>query len=277
MLALLALSALAYDTQSVTAGRGPVPLIVPDAAGPGNPVPLVVLLHGYGGTGPGQEAYMNFTPHVDSLGFALTYPTGNTDILGIPFWNATDYCCGFFSNPDDVGYLTALVDAVEAQIAVDPQRIYLVGHSNGGFMSYRMACEDSGRFAAIASLAGATFDDPLDCTPTSPVHVLQIHGTNDNTILFDGDCGIGSCYPSAIETATHWHGYNSCVGGPATGPSLDLDLVLPGADTDTYRVGTCDPGGSVGLWVMPNGEHVPALNGNFAPYVVQYLLAHPKP
>ena len=64
---------------------------------------------------------------------------------------------------------------------VDPYRIYVAGHSNGGFMSYRLACTHADRIAAIVSLAGATFDTPADCSPTEPVAVLQIHGTADDT------------------------------------------------------------------------------------------------
>ena len=107
-------------------------------------------------------------------------PNGTQDLLALRFWNATDACCDFFgSGVDDSTYLANLVAAIDSAVGVDPRRRFFVGHSNGGFMSYRMACDHADEVAAVVSIAGATFDDTADCAPVRPVSTLQIHGTSD--------------------------------------------------------------------------------------------------
>lgn len=253
---------------------------VPASYSPLVPAPVLILLHGYTATGAAQESYMQLEPLADEKGFLYLHPDGTTDCFGDPFWNATDACCNFCaSSVDDVAFLSAVLDEVEAQLTVDPRRIYLVGHSNGGFMAYRMACEHPDRIAAIASLAGATWFDPLDCSPSEPVHTLQIHGTLDSTILYLGGL-IGSVpYPGAVDTAEAWASDDGCSLTPDTSsPNLDLDAVLPGDETTVARYESdCAAGGSAALWTIVGGEHIPALSNDFSRAVVDYLLAHPKP
>jgi len=263
-------------------GRGPVTVFVPTSYDPAVPTPLMLLLHGYGSTGDLQEAYMRFLPVAEERGFIYAHPDGTQDILGLQFWNATNACCDLFdAGVDDSGYLLALIDAIKAELNVDAARTYLVGHSNGGFMSYRMACDHPETIAAIASLAGATWEDPGRCDPGQAVHTLQIHGTDDETILFEGGCILPfnlRCYPGAIDSAKQWAGFNLCdpVADTSADP-LDLDLLIPGAETVVGRVAQgCSPGGSDELWVIRGGGHIPTLSGNFATEVVDYLLAHPK-
>ncbi len=261
-------------------GRGPVTVHVPPSYDPAVSTPLILLLHGYSGNGPQQEAYMQFTPLSDQLGFLYAYPNGTRDANGYRFWNATDACCDFYSNGvDDSGYLRDLIDAVKAQANVDDRRVHLIGHSNGGFMSYRMACDHADVIASIASLAGATFLDPNDCLPVAPVHVLQIHGTADATVLYAGGCFSGSyCYPGAVETVERWAAYDGCalVGEP--GAALNLDASLPGAETQvTSYASGCARGGSAELWTIVGGSHVPSLSNDFSGLVIDFLYAHPKP
>ena len=100
---------------------------------------------------------------------------------------------------------------------MDPKRIYLVGHSNGAFMSHRMACDDAGQIAAIVSLAGATFQDATKCKPSEPVSILDIHGDADDTVLYDGGT-VNDPYPSEMETLAHWQVYDKCAPGPGGRP-----------------------------------------------------------
>ena len=265
----------------IDAGRGPIPVHVPASYDPAVPAPLVILLHGYTNTGEEQEAYMQFAPLVDDYGFLYLYPTGTTDFVGNPFWNATDACCDLFgSGVDDSGYLLDVIGQMQGQYNVDPRRIYFIGHSNGGFMSYRMACDHAETVAAIASLAGATFLDPSDCAPAAPVHTLQIHGTSDAVIGYDGGCiPLGGCYPGAVETTEQWASFNACdPDGDPSPPDLDLVATIEGAETEVLRFDLdCAAGGSAELWSMAGAGHSPVLTSAFRVLVIEYLLAHPRP
>ena len=179
------------------------------------------------------------------------------------FWNATDACCNFDkAGVDDVAYLTGIIDEIRAKLAIDPKRIAFVGHSNGGFMSYRMACDRAGLVAAIVSLAGATFADPTDCAPSEPVSVAQIHGTADDVIRYDGGGLVNASYPSAETTAEAWATYDGC--GESSSPlsaKVDVDATLSdGADpaeTSVAEWSGCKSGVAVQLWTIPDGGHVP--------------------
>lgn len=265
---------------SIDVGRGPIPVHIPTRYDGSVPTGLIVLLHGYQTTGQEVEDWMQFASLVDEYNFLYIYPTGVSDFLGNPYWNATDACCDLFGgNPDDSTYLRDVIEAMQAQYNVDPRRIHFAGHSNGGFMSYRMACDHADLIASIASLAGATHLNPQDCVPVEPVHTLQIHGTADGVISYNGGCLLGDCYPSAIETCEMWATYNGCglVGTPQPDP-LDLDASIAGAETTVavYDDG-CVDGGSTQLWTMANGVHSPVLSADFSPLVIEYLLSHPKP
>lgn len=267
---------------SVDAGRGPVGVHVPLSYNSETPMPLVMLLHGYGSNGASQEAYMNFAPLAEEFGFLYLHPDGrfNADTPPLRFWSGTDACCNFFGNSDDDDdYLMDLIDEMKSLYNVDPLRVYLIGHSNGGFMSYRMACENSDTIAAIASLAGATFFNPFDCRPTDPVHILQIHGTNDGTILYAGGDIIGTNYPGAIATVEQWAAKNGCaIVADTSAPNIDLVVDLAGPETTVTRYfSSCNSGGSAELWTVINGVHVPALSSTFSRLVVEFLYAHPKP
>ena len=266
---------------SIDAGRGPIPVHVPASYDPETPTPLVILLHGFTSTGAQVESWMQFATLVDEYGFLYLYPTGTTDVIGNPFWNATDACCDFFgSGVDDSGYLREVIQQMQSNYNVDPRRVHFVGHSNGGFMSYRMACDHADLVAAIASLAGATYLDPADCTPVAPVHTLQIHGTVDTVIPYNGGCvPFGGCHPGAVQTTETWAAYDGCalVGEPQPDP-LDLDAIMPGDETQVIRYADgCAPGGSAELWTINGGAHSPNLSADFNNLVIEFLLAHPKP
>jgi polyhydroxybutyrate depolymerase len=260
-------------------GRGPVEVFLPATYDPEVPAPLVVALHGYGASGNSVEGYLRFLDVIDEFGFLYAHPDGTEDGLGKRFWNATDACCNFFgSGVDDSQYLLDLVDAIAGQLNVDDRRIFFTGHSNGGFMSYRMACDHPDVVAAIASLAGATFDNPNDCAPSEPVHVLQIHGTADEVILYGGGGILGNSYPGAVESVEQWATFGGCDLVPEDGPAIDLDTSIPGDETSTLRYETgCASGGSGELWTIAGGVHSPSVTGTFAPLVMEFFLAHPKP
>jgi polyhydroxybutyrate depolymerase len=207
-------------------------------------------------------------------------PDGTTNRNGERFWNATTACCDFDrTGVDDSGYLVRLIDKVASSYQVDPARVYLVGHSNGGFMAYRMACEHADRITAIVSLAGAMTADSARCTPSRPVTVLQIHGTRDDTVLFEGGDNPGGDYPSVTEALRTWRGLDGCDNtADRSLPRKDLVTDLAGAETTvtSYHSG-CRGGSRVELWSIRDGSHVPALGPEFAPAVVDFLYAQVAP
>ncbi len=257
----------------------PYDVFVPTGYDPAAPMPLVLLLHGYTGTGVSQEAYFEFETLADSRGFLYVHPDGTVDGRGEQFWNATDACCAFGSNPpDDAAYLIAVIEQVSAEYSVNPKAIFIAGHSNGGFMSYRMACEHADTIAGIASLAGATFADTADCTPSEPVSVLQVHGTSDRTIAFDGGAIAGNDYPGARQTVESWMTYNGCDATPTiTADALDLDGSIDGSESDAEAFGGCGQDSQVELWTIDAGGHIPDVTEAFSAGVVDFLLSHPKP
>ncbi len=257
----------------------PIEVIVPTSYKKGTPAPLLVLLHGYGTTGAVQSAYLRLKPATEAKGMLYVYPDGTKNAIGKRFWNATDACCaGPNSKVDDSAYLSAVIANVKARYDVDPKRVYVVGHSNGGFMSFRMACDHADVVAAIVSIEAATFADPAKCTPLEPVATLQIHGTADLTIWYKGGDNTGAAYPSAMTTLKTWATYNGCDLTPDTPAPAPRSVVqgLPLATVTTFSAG-CDQAGHSELWTQPQGTHIPLWSKTFADQIVQFLLDHPKP
>jgi polyhydroxybutyrate depolymerase len=275
------------DDPATTLGLGagrPADVRVPSDYDPNVEYPLVVLLHGFGASGGVQNIYFGLSNQVTALGFILVIPDGTPNSNGERFWNATDACCDFEGQAvDDVGYIRGLIEEASANYRVDPRRVYMFGHSNGGFMSYRMACDAPDVVTAIASLAGSTYLDPADCASESPVSVLQIHGTADDVILYDGDTSdVGELvtgYPGAPESARRSAERAGCdVDAATAGAELDIDNSLDGAETSVldYAVG-CDRGVDAALWSINGGVHLPVVNrAAFSTAVLEWLLRHER-
>jgi|EP01046_Picozoa_sp_COSAG06_P020182 polyhydroxybutyrate depolymerase len=216
---------------------------------------------------------MHMEQLADDRGFVIGTADGTSEpSSGIRFWAATDACCNFVNSPvDDSGFIRSLIEAIQSGWPIDPQRIYVTGHSNGGFMSYRMACDHADLIAGIASLAGAAFDHAptslphigsYSCAPSEPVHVLQVHGSSDGTVSYAGGT-FYRAYPSAAGSVRRWAAFNGCddessPAGNTLGTDVSWDLVAPsGEDTTNAWHDNCPPGGSAELWTIANGQHTP--------------------
>ena len=226
-------------------------------------LPLVVALHGYTSSGLGVSGFFDLIDSVHENGHLLLRPDGTISATGQRFWNATDACCNIWGQEvDDVSWLTSLINEAITYHGADPEGIIIVGYSNGGFMAHRMACERGDMLRSIISLAGATHYDFNDCPNTGYPNVLQIHGTSDSVIFYDGGTILGDNYPAASQTVFSWANRSGC---DLTYTEINqLDLISPRGvnDTNEYEHLNCSSGNRVSLWKIPNGSHYPQLSSS---------------
>jgi polyhydroxybutyrate depolymerase len=245
--------------------------------------PLIVLLHGFGANGFAQSRYLGLDTRVDSGQYVLVVPDGTENIAGERFWNATPACCAFSEadqQVDDVAYIRGLIEEAAATYSIDPSRVGLIGHSNGGFMALRMACEASDVVTSVVSLAGSTFDDDASCAPADyPVSVLTMHGDEDRTILYDGGQKVGEAYPSARETARRFAAQAQCdTNSPGSAPNLDVVGSIDGAETEVLEYSACAPGVDVTLWTMVGAPHIPfPWVASSVDLIVDWVTEHSRP
>jgi polyhydroxybutyrate depolymerase len=139
-----------------------------------------------------------------------------------------------------------------------------------------MACDHADKIASVQSLAGAMFLDAENHVPSEPVHVLQVHGTKDKSIKYDGGCWESRCYPSARETVEMWARFNKCNMVPKQKGTLDLVTNVDGEDT-TVLCYTNDESNKVSeLWTIHGASHGPRFNHSYSPRIVDWSFAHRK-
>lgn len=230
---------------------------VPTRYDPAAPVPLLFALHGGGGSMDymANDTYYGQITQSNRAGFVVVFPNGFSKLASGKFatWNAGN-CCGGARDQDvdDVGLIRQIVANLTRQMNIDRKRIYATGMSNGGLMAYRLACEMSDVFSAIASVAGT--DNTRSCTPRNPVSILHIHARNDDHVLFTGGAGAKSLDPSKVtnftsvaSTISKWARLNGC----AVTPQRTLEKA--GAYCEMYA--SCRGNARVQLCVTETGGH----------------------
>lgn len=236
-----------YDT--ITAGglQRDYILYIPASYTPGTDVPLVMNFHGYTSNASQQMIYGDFRGVADTAGFLLVHPNGTPDNNSIMHWNV-----GFGgSTVDDVAFVEQMIDSLVAEYSIDTTRLYSTGMSNGGFMSYHLACNLSDRIAAIASVTGSMVTPlSLTCSPSHPMPVMEIHGTNDQVVPYIGMTGM----QSVQDVLDFWIGFNNCDTTPTTTNMPNIAPVdLSTADWIVYSNG--DNGTTVEHFRINNGGH----------------------
>ncbi|MFC0682115.1 alpha/beta hydrolase family esterase [Lysobacter korlensis] len=210
-------------------------------------LPMLVALHGAGGSAVTLSYLTGFDLAVPDARFVLVEPNGTGPDSGTRTWNAGTCCGSSVGTVDDVGFLAAILDRVAADFPVDADRVYLAGFSNGGMLAYRAACELGERVAGIAVVAGTM--NVEGCPAAAPVPVLAVHGDGDTVVPFAGgessygDPRVEPWYNLPVEEAVgFWAERNGC-------PSEPEESTVGAA-----RVIEWD-GCSVELWVVQGGRH----------------------
>lgn len=221
-------------------------LYVPESYDADTPTPLVFNFHGLGSSAFQQSFYGSFRQIADTAAFIVVHPDGSL-FNGTPHWNVGGFTIG--STVDDVGFTAALIDSLSAQYNIDPNRVYATGMSNGGYMSFLLACQLGDRFAAVASVTGSMTPSTYnECVPDHPTPVLQIHGTSDGTVPYNG----ASFSRSIEDVVDYWVDFNQTDTEPVV---IELDDADPndGSTVEHYIY----TGGTNGSTV----EHFKVLGG----------------
>ncbi len=218
---LVAFSALVFQTQAAaqqnfldTIWSGGIMrtlrVYVPAIYDGQTPRPLVFNFHGSPQTAVNFENMTKFRSVADTANFILITPNG-TVIGGGQGWN--NYPSG--SDVDDVLFVSDMIDYLKGKYNIDTARVYSSGYSNGGMMGYELACKLSGRIAAIASVAGSMEVGRLQaCAPSQVVPILEIHGTNDPLVPYNGGLN-GSILLAAVDSVLKfWVNYDQCDATP---------------------------------------------------------------
>lgn len=222
-------------------------LYIPASYQSGSPVPLVFNFHGYTSNATEQMNYANFRPIADTANFIIVHPLGTKDGSGQPYWNA-----GFGGTVDDIGFTQALLDTISSHYSINQNRIYSTGMSNGGFMSYGLACSLSNRFAAIASVTGSmNYSQSLSCSPLHPMPVLEIHGTADATVPYNG---ILNYMDSISKVVRYWVNFNNCNVIPTMIPVPNTNLT-DGSTAEHYIYSNGSNGVEVEHFKVIGGGH----------------------
>lgn len=238
--------------------------------------PLVLVLHGILGNGWVAKINSRMSERADQDCFFAVYPNGN-----FTSWNAGN-CCGpaAAGKVNDVEFAKTIIAEMKAKYAIDDDRIYVTGISNGGMMAYRLACEMSDEIAAIAPIASCQVTS--GCKPKSPVSVIAFNGTADGIIRYRGGTGwwlaVPVKCPPVNETIKYWVEANECRPDPVREEAKGLvkEIYAGGRDGTEVRLYTVSaghvwPGGTLALPFAKKAKHFSATDE-----ICDFFLSHPK-
>jgi polyhydroxybutyrate depolymerase len=222
-------------------------LYVPQTYSPEISTPLVFNFHGYTSNANEQMWYGDFRSIADTAGFIIVHPMGTLDNYGITHWNV-----GWgTSTVDDIGFTESLIDSLALDYNINLERIFATGMSNGGFMSYTLACELSSKIAAIASVTGSmNVGQSNTCNAEHQMPVMEFHGTADGVVPYDGT----SVFASIESVIDYWVNFNNCNLTPAITELPDADP-NDGSTVEHYLYDEGDNGAVVEHFKILNGAH----------------------
>lgn len=215
-------------------------------------VPLVFNLHGLSGSSVKQETYEDFRTIADTANFIIVHAEGLNQspipTFSVPGWGSMSTVA---AGAADIAFIMSLLDTMESKYTIDANKVYSAGYSQGGFLSYNLACQQNARFAAIASSCASLSKDNMAASNiVHPTPVMEIHGTTDNTIAYTGN----STYLHVDSLIKHWVCVNNCNDTPV------IDTLTDASTTDNcipyhyvYSGGT--DGSTVELYKIIGGGH----------------------
>lgn len=206
--------------------------------------PLVIALHGGTGSPLNIEEQSLLSETADQEGFYVCYPEGKHRT-----WNAGG-CCGKAAKDDvdDVKFISELIDYLLSQYPIDRERIYVTGMSNGGFMSYRLACALSHKIAAIAPVAATMNFEP--CNPEHSIPIIHFHSYKDTSVPYLGGIGDGISdhyNPPLFDILNEWSIYNECSSSDTVKTSYN--------NYDHFTWNACDSIKIIELYITRDGGH----------------------
>ena len=207
---------------------------------------ILFSLHGYTSRGLWNMNYTGFQSIADQEGFIVIYPQGTLlPSTGQTHWNVGGWTTG--STTDDVGFINEIIEFIDDEYSIDQSRIYSTGMSNGGYMSYKLACDLSSKIAAVVSVTGSMTPETFDsCSPTHATSIAQIHGLQDSVVNY-----YGSLWSKPIEEVIDfWMSFNNCSETPET---IEINGINGGGIHNIYS--NCDNQTSVELFLMTNMGH----------------------
>jgi polyhydroxybutyrate depolymerase len=247
-------------------------LHVPSSCTREAPVPLVLALHGGGGSGQKMEELSGLSDQSDNDGFIVVYPDAVEN-----HWNDGRGLQNYRSqreNIDDVGFIASLIDALAKIYPVDRKRVYVTGVSNGAMMSYRLACELTDTISAIAPVVGALAANTVKtCSPSGAVAVLIIGGTADPLVPWEGGNikffrrKLGNVV-SFADTLDFWVSHNRCPQTPEVSWLPDTDP-HDGTRVKKTIYRQCTQGVEVALYEIRGGGHTWPSGSQYLP---EYLI-----
>ncbi len=222
-------------------------------------LPVLIALHPLGINGSTFALWTGFDSVASSKRFLAVYPNG----IGNS-WNAGECCSSGSNPPNDVAFIKRILDRLSGRFTLDRKRIFATGHSNGGMMAYRLACDQAGTFAGIGVVATTLVTSP--CSPSRPVSVMHIHGLADTLVPYNGN----SSFPSVPSVINHWKTVDGCTTSSATSSGARTRLRWTGCSAGSGVVRTTIAGMTHTTWPRSSSF-------NATTTIWKFLAAHPRP
>jgi len=235
-------------------GRSEVKVHLPRGFKKQHKWPLIISMHGFGGSSLIQNYYVRLGAYNNKFGYVYAAPNGLKNKDGKGFWNASEFCCDFENTGvDDVDYIKVLIEKISESPEIgriDMERIFLIGYSNGAFLASKIACSNEVNIAGLVTISGTSdlrdknsqlleLDKTL-CEHNRPIAMLHVHGSNDETIPYKGKDNGKTGSVSALSQVARWADQNGCQGELVTlDKKLNASNFIRGKETDHFSMKDC--------------------------------------